>query len=109
MLNPGMAVALWAFQHRVSVEARTDKVPLPTFTADLRNWCSLNSFQISMDSLELEDARWFGLEEIVEGLKRKPGSSKQDNGSFLPWFPPKQAIAHQLIREWVQQQSAQTA
>ncbi|XP_071605021.1 NAD(P)H pyrophosphatase NUDT13, mitochondrial isoform X3 [Heliangelus exortis] len=65
--------------------------------------------EISMDSLELEEARWFGLEEVVEGLKRDHGSSKQDNGSFLPWFPPKQAIAHQLICEWVQQQTSQLA
>ncbi|NXP24857.1 NUD13 protein, partial [Scytalopus superciliaris] len=62
--------------------------------------------EISVDNLELEEARWFGLQEIVEGLKREPRSSKQDDGSFLPWFPPKQAIAHQLIREWVKQQSA---
>ncbi|NXM02106.1 NUD13 protein, partial [Tyrannus savana] len=62
--------------------------------------------EISMDSLELEEARWFGLEEIVEGLKREPRSSKQDDGSVLPWFPPRQAIAHQLIWEWVRQQSA---
>ncbi|XP_009074864.1 PREDICTED: nucleoside diphosphate-linked moiety X motif 13 [Acanthisitta chloris] len=65
--------------------------------------------EISMDSLELEEARWFGLEEILEGLKRDPRSSKQDDGSVLPWFPPKQAIAHQLICEWVNQQSAQPA
>lgn len=101
-----MDVALWAFQQRISVEARTGKVPLPTF----KDLVLSESFQISMDSLELEEARWFGLEEIVEGLKRGPSSSKQEDGSFLPWFPPKQAIAHQLIREWVQQQrTAQTA
>ncbi|NWT41505.1 NUD13 protein, partial [Chroicocephalus maculipennis] len=62
--------------------------------------------EISMNSLELEEARWFGLEEIMEGLKREPRSSKQDNGSFLPWFPPKQAIAHQLICEWVKRQTS---
>ncbi|NXI37807.1 NUD13 protein, partial [Galbula dea] len=62
--------------------------------------------EISMNSLELEEARWFGLEEIMEGLKRDPSSSKQDDGSFLPWFPPKQAIAHQLICEWVKQQTS---
>ncbi|NWU16906.1 NUD13 protein, partial [Cephalopterus ornatus] len=62
--------------------------------------------EISMDRLELEEARWFVLEEIVEGLKREPRSSKQDDGSILPWFPPKQAIAHQLIWEWVREQSA---
>ncbi|NWW48915.1 NUD13 protein, partial [Pedionomus torquatus] len=62
--------------------------------------------EISMNSLELEEARWFGLEEVVEGLKREPRSSKQDDGSFLPWFPPKQAIAHQLICEWVKRQTS---
>ncbi|XP_030343598.1 nucleoside diphosphate-linked moiety X motif 13 isoform X2 [Strigops habroptila] len=65
--------------------------------------------EISMNRLELEEARWFGLEEIVEGLKREPRSSKQDDGSFLPWFPPKQAIAHELICEWVKQQTSQPA
>ncbi|XP_009576178.1 PREDICTED: nucleoside diphosphate-linked moiety X motif 13 [Fulmarus glacialis] len=65
--------------------------------------------EISMNSLELEEARWFGLEETVEGLKREPRSSKQDDGSFLPWFPPKHAIAHQLIFEWVKQQTSQPA
>ncbi|KAM9232124.1 NAD(P)H pyrophosphatase NUDT13, mitochondrial [Leptosomus discolor] len=65
--------------------------------------------EISMNSLELEEAHWFGLEEIVEGLKREPRSSKHENGSFLPWFPPKQAIAHQLICEWVKQQTSQPA
>ncbi|XP_074686286.1 NAD(P)H pyrophosphatase NUDT13, mitochondrial isoform X2 [Strix aluco] len=65
--------------------------------------------EISMNSLELEEARWFDLEEIVEGLKREPGSSKQDDGRLLPWFPPKQAIAHQLIWEWVKQQTSQLA
>ncbi|XP_009883938.1 PREDICTED: nucleoside diphosphate-linked moiety X motif 13 [Charadrius vociferus] len=65
--------------------------------------------EISMNSLELEEARWFGLEEIMDGLKRDHRSSKQDDGSFLPWFPPKQAIAHQLICEWVKQQTSQPA
>lgn len=79
------------------------------FESNLRNRYSLNSFQISMNSQELEAARWFGLEEVVEGLKREPRSSKQDNGSYLPWFPPKQAIAHQLICEWVEQQTSPPA
>ncbi|NWU91390.1 NUD13 protein, partial [Upupa epops] len=67
---------------------------------------SAQQAEISMDSLELEEARWFDLEEIVEGLKREPKSSKQHDGSLLPWFPPKQAIAHQLICEWVKQQTS---
>uniref|UniRef100_A0A8V5FWA3 NAD(+) diphosphatase n=1 Tax=Melopsittacus undulatus TaxID=13146 RepID=A0A8V5FWA3_MELUD len=65
--------------------------------------------EISMNKLELEEAHWFGLEEIMEGLKRQPRSAKQNDGSFLPWFPPKQAIAHQLICEWVKQQTSQLA
>ncbi|XP_009673663.1 NAD(P)H pyrophosphatase NUDT13, mitochondrial [Struthio camelus] len=65
--------------------------------------------EISMSSLELEAARWFGLEEIMEVLKRDHESSKQEDGSFLPWFPPKQAIAHHLIQEWVKQQTSWTA
>ncbi|KAM8806284.1 NAD(P)H pyrophosphatase NUDT13, mitochondrial [Eudromia elegans] len=64
--------------------------------------------QISMNSLELEAARWFDLEEVVEALKRGPKTSKQEDGSILPWFPPKQAIAHRLIQEWVKQQTSQT-
>ncbi|XP_059707007.1 NAD(P)H pyrophosphatase NUDT13, mitochondrial isoform X4 [Haemorhous mexicanus] len=39
--------------------------------------------EISLDTLELEEARWFGLEEVVEGLKREPSSSKQDDDSFF--------------------------
>ncbi|NXX86028.1 NUD13 protein, partial [Urocolius indicus] len=62
--------------------------------------------EININRLELEEAHWFGLEEIMEGLKREPRSSKQEDGSFLPWFPPKQAIAHQLIHEWVKQQTS---
>ncbi|NXE47879.1 NUD13 protein, partial [Casuarius casuarius] len=62
--------------------------------------------EISMNSLELEAARWFGLEEIMEALKRDPKPSKQEDGSFLPWFPPKQAVAHHLIQEWVKQQTS---
>lgn len=107
--TPNSGMDLWASQHRIFGCARTGRVPLPTFKSHLRNWNSLNPFQINMNTLELEEARWFGLEEVVEGLKRGPRSSKQDNGSFLPWFPPKQAIAHQLICEWVKQQTSQPA
>ncbi|NWX91130.1 NUD13 protein, partial [Nothoprocta pentlandii] len=62
--------------------------------------------QVNMNSLELEAARWFDLEEVVQGLKRGPKTSKQEDGSILPWFPPKQAIAHRLIQEWVKQQTS---
>ncbi|XP_062435892.1 NAD(P)H pyrophosphatase NUDT13, mitochondrial [Rhea pennata] len=65
--------------------------------------------EISMNRLELEAARWFDLEEIVEALKRDPKASKQEHGCLLPWFPPKQAIAHHLIQEWVKQQTSRTA
>ncbi|XP_009696577.1 PREDICTED: nucleoside diphosphate-linked moiety X motif 13 [Cariama cristata] len=83
--------------------------PFPSSCLMIACHALVRAQQISMNSLELEEARWFGLEEIVEGLKREPRSSKRDDGSFLPWFPPKQAIAHQLICEWVKQRTSQPA
>ncbi|KAM6951569.1 NAD(P)H pyrophosphatase NUDT13, mitochondrial [Aplochiton taeniatus] len=56
--------------------------------------------QVSVDEAELEDARWFSLEEVDATLKVKRSQriAKGDPAPF--WFPPKYAIANQLIREW---------
>lgn len=56
--------------------------------------------QVSVDEEELEDARWFSLEEIDAALKvkRPPRNAKGDPITF--WVPPKYAIANRLIREW---------
>nr|XP_032621766.1 nucleoside diphosphate-linked moiety X motif 13 isoform X2 [Chelonoidis abingdonii] len=62
--------------------------------------------KISVNKLELEAAGWFSLEEIVEALGREPNPLKQEDGSFSLFLPPKWAIAHQLIQEWVKLQAS---
>lgn len=48
---------------------------------------------IKLDKEELEDGQWFGREEVVQML-----THQHPRGLFVP---PKQAIAHQLIKAWV--------
>ncbi|KAJ6657780.1 hypothetical protein lerEdw1_001967 [Lerista edwardsae] len=61
--------------------------------------------KIRINKQELEAAKWFSCEEVVMALGRKPKPSKEkDDNSF--WLPPKQAIAHHLIQEWVKKQVA---
>ncbi len=52
------------------------------------------SFDISRDDAELEDCRWFTREEVAE-LLQMTGANGQ-----LP--PPKGAIAHRLMRDWIE-------
>lgn len=51
------------------------------------------STDIKVDENEIEDARWFTRQEVVESLLR----------GARPAFtvPPRQTIAHQLIRHWI--------
>ncbi|NXK44953.1 NUD12 pyrophosphatase, partial [Chauna torquata] len=51
------------------------------------------STEIRVDKNEIEDARWFTREQVVEVL------IKGDQCSFF--VPPSQAIAHQLIKHWI--------
>ena len=46
-----------------------------------------------MDQTELEEARWFSREELVQMLLHE-----HPNGLFIP---PRQAIAHHLLKTWV--------
>ncbi|XP_074088912.1 NAD(P)H pyrophosphatase NUDT13, mitochondrial isoform X2 [Macrotis lagotis] len=63
--------------------------------------------EIHINSQELEAASWFSLEEVITALQRKiPPASQQ--GSTV-WVPPKLAIAHHLICEWVQKQSSSSS
>ncbi|XP_015279570.1 PREDICTED: peroxisomal NADH pyrophosphatase NUDT12 [Gekko japonicus] len=51
------------------------------------------STEIRVDNIEIEDARWFSREQVVEFLNKRNQS---------PFFvPPHQAIAHQLIKHWI--------
>lgn len=60
--------------------------------------------QVSMDRTELEDARWFTLEEIVSALQVKTPPRRGDPPTL--WLPPKHAIANRLITEWTQRQQS---
>ncbi|XP_021420517.1 nucleoside diphosphate-linked moiety X motif 13 isoform X2 [Oncorhynchus mykiss] len=60
--------------------------------------------EVSVDKVELEDARWFSLEEVQEALaiKAPPRNNKGEPTVF--WVPPSYAIANRLIQEWANQQ-----
>ncbi|XP_031423841.1 nucleoside diphosphate-linked moiety X motif 13 [Clupea harengus] len=60
--------------------------------------------QVSVDLEELEDARWFTLQEVQEALRLKKPPRNPEGETPTLWLPPRYAIAHQLVREWVQQQ-----
>ncbi|NXA75795.1 NUD12 pyrophosphatase, partial [Thryothorus ludovicianus] len=51
------------------------------------------STEIKVDKNEIEDARWFSREQVVEVLL------KGNQSSFF--VPPSRAIAHQLIKHWI--------
>ncbi|XP_069741614.1 NAD(P)H pyrophosphatase NUDT13, mitochondrial isoform X2 [Narcine bancroftii] len=59
--------------------------------------------KINLNHSELEDARWFDAGEIAEALKRKM-PSKEEMGEIEFWVPPPWALAHRLIKEWIQEQ-----
>ncbi|XP_047464250.1 nucleoside diphosphate-linked moiety X motif 13 [Mugil cephalus] len=58
--------------------------------------------QLSVDHSELEDARWFTLEEITCALKVKT-PPRRGHAPVL-WLPPPHAIAYRLITEWTHHQ-----
>ncbi|XP_054455148.1 nucleoside diphosphate-linked moiety X motif 13 isoform X1 [Anoplopoma fimbria] len=58
--------------------------------------------QLSVDHTELEDARWFSLEEITSALQVKT-PPRRGNPPVL-WLPPKHAIGNRLITEWMDRQ-----
>ena len=54
------------------------------------------SERVVVDPSELEDARWFGKEQIRKALAGGGGADRL-------WVPPPMAIAHQLVRAWAEQ------
>ncbi|XP_034427466.1 nucleoside diphosphate-linked moiety X motif 13 isoform X1 [Hippoglossus hippoglossus] len=60
--------------------------------------------QLNVDHTELEDARWFSLEEITSALQMKSPPRRGDPP--VVWLPPKHAIAHLLITEWMERQQS---
>ncbi|XP_071317984.1 NAD(P)H pyrophosphatase NUDT13, mitochondrial isoform X2 [Trachinotus anak] len=58
--------------------------------------------QLKVDHTELEDARWFSLEEITSALQVKTPPRRGDPPVL--WLPPKHALANRLITEWTVRQ-----
>ena len=57
------------------------------------------SSQLSVDHTELEDARWFSLEEIDSALQVKTPPRRGDPPPAF-WLPPKHAVGNRLVTEW---------
>ncbi|XP_029787779.1 nucleoside diphosphate-linked moiety X motif 13 isoform X2 [Suricata suricatta] len=62
--------------------------------------------EIQVNLRELEAAGWFSHDEVATALRRSNPYPQQQNGTF--WLPPKLAIAHQLIKEWVEKPACST-
>jgi NAD+ diphosphatase len=54
------------------------------------------SLELTVDTTEIEDARWFTRDEVAEALTKGP-----DSTSFLS--PPSQAIARNLLEWWLEE------
>jgi NAD+ diphosphatase len=54
-----------------------------------------DSLELSVNTSEIEDARWFSREEVAEAMAKG-----RDSASFVP--PPAQAIAHHLLQWWLE-------
>lgn len=52
--------------------------------------------RLTIDTTEIEDARWFTRAEVSEALRLE-----RESESFVP--PPSQAIAHQMMKWWIEQ------
>nr|XP_051679735.1 NAD(P)H pyrophosphatase NUDT13, mitochondrial isoform X2 [Oryctolagus cuniculus]XP_051679736.1 NAD(P)H pyrophosphatase NUDT13, mitochondrial isoform X2 [Oryctolagus cuniculus]XP_051679737.1 NAD(P)H pyrophosphatase NUDT13, mitochondrial isoform X2 [Oryctolagus cuniculus]XP_051679738.1 NAD(P)H pyrophosphatase NUDT13, mitochondrial isoform X2 [Oryctolagus cuniculus]XP_051679739.1 NAD(P)H pyrophosphatase NUDT13, mitochondrial isoform X2 [Oryctolagus cuniculus]XP_051679740.1 NAD(P)H pyrophosphat len=61
--------------------------------------------EIQLNLKELEAAAWFSHDEVAAALRRKNPYIRQQNETFPFWVPPKLAVAHQLIKEWVEKQA----
>ena len=55
------------------------------------------SDRITVDKDELEDAQWFSMDVVRQACNKVIDHSKAPP----LWFPPRQAIARQLIEHWV--------
>ncbi|KAL6087508.1 hypothetical protein STEG23_022161 [Scotinomys teguina] len=62
--------------------------------------------EIQVNRRELEAAAWFSLDEVVTALRRKGSFIQQQNGALPLLLPPKLAIAHHMIKSWVETQTS---
>lgn len=57
------------------------------------------STKITIDQQELEEAKWFSRQEVFEAVTQGHKGFTERGGTGL-FVPPRQAIAHQLIKAW---------
>lgn len=55
--------------------------------------CVALTTDINVDQQELEEARWFTRQQVIDALL------KHKHAAFI--MPPQQAVAHQLIKHWI--------
>ncbi|XP_073935253.1 NAD(P)H pyrophosphatase NUDT13, mitochondrial isoform X2 [Castor canadensis] len=58
--------------------------------------------EIQVNLRELEAAAWFSHDEVATALRRKGPYIQQENETLPFSLPPRLAIAHQLIKEWME-------
>ncbi|KAM4624638.1 NAD(P)H pyrophosphatase NUDT13, mitochondrial isoform 1-T2 [Polymixia lowei] len=80
--------------------------PQSSFMVACHATVSPDKTEVNVDHAELEDARWFTLEEVTAALKIKIPPRNPRGETPTVWVPPKYAIANHLIREWVENQQA---
>ncbi|KAE8591019.1 hypothetical protein XENTR_v10018281 [Xenopus tropicalis] len=81
--------------------------PFPNSSLMVACHATVRQDELCINAAEIESAKWFSLEEVEEALKWQKVPPKQEDGTVPIWVPPKIAIAHHLIQEWVQEQRAQ--
>lgn len=59
------------------------------------------SDRIMVDEDELEDAQWFSIDIVKHACSKVVVDHSKKSKPPPLWFPPKQAIARQLIEHWV--------
>ncbi|KAM4031178.1 NAD(P)H pyrophosphatase NUDT13, mitochondrial [Anomaloglossus baeobatrachus] len=80
--------------------------PFPSSSLMLACQATVKDDELNINKAEIEEARWFTVEEVIEALGVKMLPSKLPDGTFPVWVPPKFAIAHHLIQQWVQEQKS---
>ncbi|CAO2590559.1 NAD(P)H pyrophosphatase NUDT13, mitochondrial [Lemmus lemmus] len=61
--------------------------------------------EIQVNLRELEAAAWFSLDEVAAALMRKGSFTQQQSDALPLLLPPKLAVAHHMIKKWVETQT----
>ncbi|XP_039767440.1 NAD(P)H pyrophosphatase NUDT13, mitochondrial isoform X3 [Ornithorhynchus anatinus] len=107
LLSTALSLLRWHDNHQFCSKSGH---PTKKNVAGSKRVCPSNGIvyypQVHVNTHELEAARWFSREELTAALGRKPPTAGERDGSIPLWVPPKTAIAHRLICEWVRKQHA---